>query len=216
MIIGVDLDNTMFTCNSFIYKVINKFQYANLHSAHYKEVKTQDTMLSSSMLKNTHKVFNPIKYKSFPQAVETINLLYSLGCKIYFVSRRPNFSPLVKATVEWLQINKVNYDKLILSCKNKVKYADEHNIKLFIDDCRDVCLRLEQRGIRAVLFRGSLKEGSEQLRILKPANILIATSWKSISNNVDSLLQESSNKHKILPVNFDKCDNLKEELIFNR
>ena len=189
-IIGVDLDNTMFTFRSLMYGLMNKFQSIKSSTGNFVEFSGKNHKKSNFLLKKLHKVFNPAKYHTYPRAIEAINYLRSIGFKVYFISSRPNISPIVNVTLEWLDNNNVRYDKVVLGCKNKAIYAKENDVDLMIDDYFATCQQLDKVGIRSILFRGSLKDDEGQYKLLKPSNIAFATSWFDIVQNVDKIFED--------------------------
>lgn len=189
-IIGVDLDNTMFTVRSLMYGLMNKFQSIKSSTGNFVEFSGKNHKKSNFLLKKLHKVFNPAKYHTYPRAIEAINYLRSIGFKVYFISSRPNISPIVNVTLEWLDNNNVRYDKVVLGCKNKAIYAKENDVDLMIDDYFATCQQLDKVGIRSILFKGSLKDDEGQYKLLKYPNIALATSWLSIAQNVDHIFED--------------------------
>ena len=189
-IIGVDLDNTMFTVRSLMYGFMNKFQSIKSSTGNFVEFSGKNHKKSNFLLKKLHKVFNPAKYHTYPRAIEAINYLRSIGFKVYFISSRPNISPIVNVTLEWLDNNNVRYDKVVLGCKNKAIYAKENDVDLMIDDYFATCQQLDKVGIRSILFKGSLKDDEGQYKLLKYPNIALATSWLSIAQNVDHIFED--------------------------
>lgn len=189
-IIGVDLDNTMFTFRSLMYGLMNKFQPIKSSTGNFAEFSGGNHKKANFLLKKLHKVFNPAKYHTYPRAIETINFLRSIGFKVYFISSRPNISPIINVTFEWLDKNDIKYDKVVLGCRNKAIYAKEKNVDLMIDDYFATCQQLDKVGIRSILFKGSLKDDEGQYKLLKYPNIALATSWLSIAQNVDHIFED--------------------------
>ena len=75
MKIAVDIDNTLFTCHSVVYRVLNKSQKVGKPSAKNLIYKTVglDSKTNSSFLKFVFPMFNPKKYKAFDDAMTTLD-----------------------------------------------------------------------------------------------------------------------------------------------
>ncbi len=155
--IGIDLDKTLFNCESLLYDLLNKFQFINKNDKTFIEIDINNIKEISPFIKKINKILNPSFYTAYPYAIQTINSLHEAGYKIYFISSRPNINFITSATVEWLINNKVHCDKLIMACNNKAHYAYENKLDFFIDDLVDNCMTLEKIGIKSILFDGCLK-----------------------------------------------------------
>ena len=181
-IIGIDLDNTIFTFNSFLYDILNKLQSSHKgNKVKYKEVDLNDVKPVSPFMSKLHNVFNPSTYKAYPQAIETINDLHNQGYKIYFISSRPCTKSVINATANWVKMNNVSCDKLILGCSNKAKYASENGVSLFIDDFKRTCKAVEEKGIPTVLFNSKLKSREAEIKMnLKVPQLTVLASWDKV------------------------------------
>ncbi len=191
-IIGVDLDNTMFTCKrSFSYMLMNKFQFLRSDDKlKYKEIDTNEAKEVHPIIKNFHKILNPASYKAYPEAIETINALYDQGYQIYIITSRPAISPIVSATVAWLKENGVKFDKLIMGCNNKGEYAKQNKVSLIIDDFDKTCKSLDKRGIDSILFKGTLKSKKKFTINKKTPHITIMHSWNTIKEHIGECISK--------------------------
>lgn len=182
--IGIDLDKTLFNCNSFIYKILSNINYHKEKNHSYYEVPSQG-IYKCSFMNKIFKYLNPSKYYAFPKAIETINSLHDQGYSIYFVSSRPNMKAVVYLTYEWLKNHNVKYDKLVLGCKNKPVYAKNEGINYFIDDLKFTCEKMSDIGIYSFLFNGFIKDNSDKK--LKPFLKSKRTfNWNDIKNFFES------------------------------
>ncbi len=146
--VGIDLDKTLFVCDSLIYFLLNKINFNRGKKLKYKEIDPKGIYKGKTANK-IFKFLNPSKYITYLDAVKTINELHENGYKIYFVSNRPCLKLLVYLTVETLRRFGVCYDKLVLGCNNKAEYIKQEGIDYFIDDlaliCNSVVLRTDAK-----------------------------------------------------------------------
>ena len=145
-VLGIDLDYTILSCKSLLYKLMNRIQrIKGDESISYTEIDPARVKQSPSLLAKISKIFNPNAYHPIPDAIETINHLHRMGYEIQFISNRPNFAPLVSMTTSWLEDHDVEYDKLVLGCKNKAAYAEVCHLDMMIDDNIHTCKNLAKK-----------------------------------------------------------------------
>ena len=87
-------------------------------------------------------------------AVEVINTLKEKGHKVFLITARLDDGIVdVKAiTKKWLEVNRINYDKLIINSHNKLETAKQENINLFIDDSIRNCEMVSSGDIKTYMF----------------------------------------------------------------
>ena len=87
-------------------------------------------------------------------AVEVINNLKEKGHKVFLITARLDDGIVdVKAiTKKWLEVNRINYDKLIINSHNKLETAKQENINLFIDDSIRNCEMVSSGDIKTYMF----------------------------------------------------------------
>ncbi len=183
MKIAVDIDNTLFTCHSVVYRVLNKFQQVGKPSAKNLTYKTvgPDSKTNSSFFKFVFPMFNPEKYEAFDDAMATLDKWQRLGHEITLLTNRPSkISFMKKATVELLDYFDVPFDTLVMGCKNKHLFCEEFEISILIDDNKQNCKNVNHKGIVAINFNP--KNKNSQNGLLYKAN-----SWKNIDLFVDML-----------------------------
>lgn len=72
---------------------------------------------------------------------------------IIITARFPGrYEKIEQLTKEWLEENKVPYNKLIFNAQDKVKIAKELGIDLFIDDSYTNCKEMAENGIRTFMM----------------------------------------------------------------
>lgn len=87
-------------------------------------------------------------------AVEIINKIKENGNKIVLITARID-DEIVDAraiTEKWLEVNKINYDKLIINSHNKLEIANEEKIDIFIDDSVRNCSMLIDGNIKTCMY----------------------------------------------------------------
>lgn len=152
MNIAIDLDETLFSCKSVVYKVLTKVQTpSNINKKlKYKPV-TKQNDVNVGWLKFLCGFFNPDKYVEKANAISTINKLSAEGHKIIFLSSRPNqIKTLKQIALKWLNDNKVNYDALIFGCQNKAAFCDLFKIDVLIDDKLKSCVNSTKFNVDAI------------------------------------------------------------------
>ena len=87
-------------------------------------------------------------------AVEVINNIKEKGHKVFLITARLDDGIVdVKAiTKKWLEVNRINYDKLIINSHNKLETAKQENINLFIDDSIRNCEMVSSGDIKTYMF----------------------------------------------------------------
>lgn len=183
MKIAVDIDNTLFTCHSVVYRVLNKSQKVGKPSAKNLTYKTvgPDSKTNSSFFKFVFPMFNPKKYEAFDDAMATLDKWQRLGHEVTLLTNRPSkISFMKKATVELLDYFNVPFDTLVMGCKNKHLFCEEFGISLLIDDNKQNCKNVNHKGIAAINFNPK-NENSQDGLLFK------ANSWKNIDLFVDVL-----------------------------
>lgn len=183
MIIAIDLDETLFSCNSVIYRILNKLQKPSAINTKlkYKQVEKQKNV-NAGLLRFFSRMFNPDKYKPLNEAVNCINALYNEGNQIIFLSSRPHFlKNLRNSALIWLEKNNVRYDTLIFGCRNKAAFCKTFNVDMLIDDKLENCRNVNAVGTHAINICSD-KNFFKNNPSLKNSDPLLFTSatWSSV------------------------------------
>lgn len=182
MKIAVDIDNTLFTCKSVIYKVLNKTQKVGKPNAKKLVFKIVEpgTNNNKSLLRLLFPMFNPSKYYAFKDALETLEKWRDQGHEVILLTNRPSkIATMKKATLDLLDYFDVKYDKLVMGCKNKHLFCKEYGISMLIDDNKQNCINAGRKGIIALHFDPNNKSK------LTKNSILYVNSWKNIQFYTD-------------------------------
>lgn len=186
-IIGIDLDNTLFSCNSKAYEFVSKLKSESKEPLKFYEVDNNNIPKNNFFFKKIFKFCNSSYYHELPKAVDTINELFDKGYKIYFISSRPKTKISINLALEWLKNKNVKYDKLVLACNNKPEYSCLNNIDFFIDDKKEICREIGKSGVTSLFICSDKKEENNDYFIK-------VSSWEMISNFFACLDFEIDNK----------------------
>ena len=117
-------------------------------------------------------------------AVEVINLLKEKGNKIYLITARFDDGIVnVKAITEkWLEVNKINYDKLIINSHNKLEIAKQEKIDIFIDDSIRNCEMVSSGNIKAYMF------STQNNSYYENENIEKVVSWNELYEKIKEVI----------------------------
>lgn len=194
--IGIDLDKTLFSCNSIIYRWMNTFNFNRGKILNYHVI-TDEKIYKCSVINKIFKFLNPNEYTFYTNTVKTINELSQRGYEIYFVSNRPCFKSVVAMTVDVLKRSGVKYDKLILGCNNKVDFVKFARLDYFIDDIEMTCKSVQKEtSAIPILFSPIVKKNGKRL---KKGNLSTFQSWRKIRDFfAKERKDESQNDQKIL------------------
>ena len=114
------------------------------------------------------------KAKPREDAVEVINKLKSEGNKIIIITARDSefHDDPYLLSKNWLDRNKIEYDKIIVNARKKGTICKNEDIDLFIDDQVNNCLDVEKEGIQTIRISADDKE--------KYTSIVSLKDWKEI------------------------------------
>ncbi len=117
-------------------------------------------------------------------AVEVINSLKEKGNKIILITARFDDGIVnVKAITEkWLEVNKINYDKLIINSHNKLETAKEEKIDIFIDDSIRNCEMVSSGNIKSYMF------STQNNNYYENENIEKVISWNELYEKIKEVI----------------------------
>ncbi len=108
------------------------------------------------------------------------------GHNLILISHRayPHYLTPRQTTLNWLEKNKINYTKLILSgSPDKTKECKENNIDVMIDDRAGQCKKMRAQGIRCMLMLTKYNRKEVE-------DLPFATSWKNLYEEITKLCKE--------------------------
>lgn len=155
MNIGIDIDDTISETYATLLEYAQKYTIEELkRSPIIKSFNTEDHLYIENMhnwnenetarfwKEYYEEIIKKVNIKTF--AANIIKELKESGDKIFLITARWNLKDnnIEQITKDWLKENNVEYDKLIINAKEKLKFVKENNIEIFIDDscrnCKDI------------------------------------------------------------------------------
>lgn len=184
MNIGIDIDDTItYTYETLLPMVAVRYGM-NLN-------KLFNQKPSYAMLKNILPNYDVFASENFPSVakvvplregvIEVLTKLREQGHKIIFITARNHkeFSDPYKISHDFLNVNGVPYDKLLVNISDKAQQCLLENIDLFIDDNNDNCRSVHNTGIKTWQFGTIFTQ--------KIKNIDRVTSWDEIYRRVQEM-----------------------------
>jgi len=181
MRIGIDIDNTLTEVQDKLNKAA--FEYAIQLG---KNIDNYDNPMEN--IKNnrdTYKkkfqfTYEELKYflkeiqenitnNATPRenAKEVIDKLKEDGHEIYIITARDSefHDDPYKLSKDWLDKNKIYYDKLIVNTREKSSVCKKEKIDLFIDDQLNNCLSVANVGIKTIMITDKLYDYNEIMQL---------------------------------------------------
>ena len=189
MNIGLDIDNVITDFDDLILKefliedknkrnsgIINK----NARHINHGMFDWTQTEIDNFYADNMERIAKELKPRR--NCKKYIDKLLKDGHKIILISHRayPHYKNPLQTTTFWLDKNKINYTKLVLSeSPNKTKECQENHIDIMVDDRASQCKIMNTNGINTMLMltRYNLKEKDD---------LPFATSWKNLYEKIKS------------------------------
>lgn len=172
MKIGIDIDDTM--ADTFDYMMPYIAEFFDVDIKYLKDKNISYSTLPEKMRerklefakKYCDKVVPNTPFK--PKVAEYIDKIKALGHEIIVITARDKtlYTDEYKTTIEELKKNKINYDKLICDF-DKAKVCKEEKIDLFIDDSISNCNKVNELGIKTILFnsKSNIKDRTKFYRV---------------------------------------------------
>ena len=161
MKIGIDIDDTMADTFDYLMPYIAEFFNIDIkylkdknisYSTFPKEMKERELEFAR---KYYDKIIPGTPFK--PKVAEYIDKIRNLGHKIIVITARDKtlYTDEYKTTIEELKNNNIHYDKLICDF-DKAKVCKNEKIDLFIDDSIINCSKVNELGIKTILFNSKI------------------------------------------------------------
>jgi uncharacterized HAD superfamily protein len=184
MNIGIDIDDTItHTYETFLPMVAVKY------GMNLKKLQMQKP--SYAMLRNILPNYDKFASENFPAVakvvplregvIEVLTKLRAEGHKIIFMTARnkKEFRDPYKISYDFLSVNNVPYDKLIVDISDKAQRCIVEGIDLFIDDNNDNCRSVKKTGIETWQFG--------TVFTTKIKGIDRVTTWNEVYNRIQEM-----------------------------
>lgn len=133
----------------------------------------KDVLEECTVMLNAPEVIRKLKEEGNEISFITARLLNIKNCDTESITRKT------------LQENNIPYDKLIINASNKLKFCQENNIQIFIEDSYETCKQLEKNGIKTFLMttkmNGNIDTGS----------IERVNDWNEIYKKVEDFIHQN-------------------------
>ncbi len=119
-------------------------------------------------------------------ATQVIRKLKEEGNEISFITARLlniKNCDTENITIRTLKDNDIPYDKLIINASDKLKFCQENNIEIFIEDSYETCKQLEEDGIKTFLMTTKMNEN------IDAGNIERVHDWNEIYDKIDVFIR---------------------------
>ena len=195
MNIGIDIDDTISNTfetflpymKKFVEQDLNRKLNLNLSSKiDYYNITEKYGLSETETRTFWESYYIPMLESVKPKdsAVDVINFLKDNGNRIVLITARID-DEIVDAraiTEKWLEVNKINYDKLIINSHNKLEIAKEEKIDIFVDDSIRNCEMVSSGNIKTYMMLTKNNEYYENENIEK------ITCWNEFYENVKEVI----------------------------
>ena len=193
MIIGVDIDDTLTDIRDELAEEALKYAKSLNKEIDEKKVVWDNNNNGSSFKERYNLDYDELLYffrniqenitkKAKPRedVVDVIKKLRKDGHKIYIITARDSefHNDPYELSKTWLDKNNIEYDKLIVNARDKVKICKEQNVNIFIDDKLSNCIEISNENIITI----RITNYTEQHK-----NIVNKKNWKEIYEYIKQL-----------------------------
>ena len=190
MRIAIDLDKTVFYCNSLVYEVANKLFHRddnkeNFNCSYFYNFIEEPKGLINRLIQSTIGVFDYKKYRETDGSTKAIKHLIKAGHDIYYLSNRPDFDMSNYVVFKWFQQKEIPIKNIILGCSSKIRFCKCYKIDILIDDSKTICDKAIKNGINVIKFNPKGKGQWDEIvkEIDKIQEKQNQTNEKSLANN---------------------------------
>lgn len=125
------------------------------------------------------------KYKLKSNAKEVIERLRQSGNKIIIITARgATIKNVIDVTLEYFKTHGIEVDDIVFRLRDKSKYCVENNIDLLVDDSISVLEKVQQLGIKTLLFN-SIKNKDIDTSLDR------VNSWLEVEKYINQLMIKS-------------------------
>lgn len=186
MKIGIDIDDTLIDSCDIVREYAYKYDYK--YSDDKVLINNIDKIIRGNFTEKEIIEFfsdyacemgqkQPIK----KGAKEIIDKLKEEGNQIYFITARSDkyYKDVNKYVKDFLDKNKIKYDKILTACSYKVDICKKENIDIMFDDAIDTCESLLENNIDAVVF-------NSKINITRNTKCKRVNNWDEVYNYIKS------------------------------
>lgn len=201
MKIAIDLDNTMFDCDSLIYQVITSTMSAqNINKPLKYTVLNPNEEMPKGIVKSFGRMSDIDHHTEIQNATSIIKSWKEAGSEIILLSSRPKFVAIRKMLLALFEKFDIDFNFIVIACNNKAKFCDKFNINLIIDDSFQNCKNCEIMGTKSIWFNRNATP--IQKNRLRNQGYLVASTWDEMDYMVreEDLTITSTNENNELAV----------------
>lgn len=190
MKIGIDIDDTLTDIKQELEEAAKEYaeQLGKAINSEFKEI--DDKNNGNRYQEKYGFSYEELKYflkeiqeeitneaKPRENAKETIKKLKERGHQIYIITARDSefHDNPYQQSKEWLDKNKIQYDKLIVNAREKASVCEQEKIDVFIDDQLNNCIAVSKIGIKTIRISTDK---------VKYENIITLEKWDEIYNKI--------------------------------
>lgn len=125
------------------------------------------------------------KYKLKSNVKEVIDRFRQSGNKIIIITARgATIKNVIDVTMEYFKLHDIKVDDIVFRLRDKSKYCVENNIDLLVDDSNSVLEKVQQLGIKTLLFNSIKNKDID-------TNINRVNNWLEVEQYINELLIKS-------------------------
>ena len=177
MKIAIDIDQTIFECDSFLYKIINFIMpgQSEFKKLKYKSI-DEDDVSTERLINKISRIHNPKFYSINENANVVVNRLYNDNHEIILLSSRPASRALCNVLMACIKKYDIKFNQIIVECNNKSAFCKENGIDVIIDNSADTCDKCSKNGIFSICYI----QDEEKAERYRSASFKVAKSWDEI------------------------------------
>ena len=159
MKIAVDIDKTLFDCESAVYQLLNFIEPYKKKAKNLKyDVIDAGKISRSGFAVQFGKMSDYNFYREILNACSILNSWHNDNITVVLLSSRPNFKAFQRMIVDLIEKFELNVDQIIVACNNKADFCKKFGIDIIIDDSKSTCLNCEGNGVRSILFKNDIPD----------------------------------------------------------
>lgn len=184
MKIAVDINMTILTCDSLIYKIAN-----NYFPGHCKSTSTYTTVKDNNitrekLINKISKAHNYRCYRTLENSTEILSKWIKEGNHITLLSTGSANDEIKSCLLRCIKKFGICFSDIVLKCTNKAIYCNDNGIEIMIDNSPFICKKCKEKNITSICYIPNKKRADK----LKKEGLLVATSWDEIERMVKKII----------------------------